>query len=155
MDERTFAALELNSLKELLSKHVQTPLGRRRAEELWPMVERAAILHGLDLTSECADYSATGERFGLGGIEDPEPALSRLQVEETSLDPQQILGLERLISVGADLHQLFRDVELRERYPRLTAVVSRYPTCAGWPEKSAARSSRGARSTTARAPSSG
>jgi DNA mismatch repair protein MutS2 len=131
MDERTFTALELNSLKELLSKHVQTPLGRRRAEELWPAADRDAILRGLDLTSECADYMAAGERFGLGGIEDPEPALSRLQIEETSLDPHQILGLERLISVGIDLHQLFKEAELRQRHPHLAEIVSPIPDLRG------------------------
>jgi DNA mismatch repair protein MutS2 len=131
MDERTFTALELNSLKELLAKHVQTPLGRRQAEELWPLTDRAAILHGLDLTSECADYLATGERFGLGGIEDPAPALSRLQIGETSLDPHQILALERLISLGVDLHQLFKDADHRQRYPRLAAVVSPIPDLRG------------------------
>ena len=127
MDERTFATLDLGALKELLARHVQTPLGRKRVEALLPSSDRAAIAIALDLTSECADYLATGERFGLGGIEDPEPALALLQIEETSLDPLQILALERLVSVGSDLHQLFKDPERRQRYPRLAAEVSRIP----------------------------
>ncbi len=127
MDERTFATLELGSLKDLLAREVQTPLGRKRVEALLPAADREAITRALDLTSECADYLAAGERFGLGGIEDPEPALARLLIEDTSLDPHQILALERLISVGVDLHQMFKDPERRQRYPRLAAEVSPIP----------------------------
>lgn len=127
MDDRTFSALELNALKELLARNVQTPMGRRRVEALLPSADAAAIARALDLTSECSDSQSAGERFGFSGIDDPEPALARLQVEETSLDPQQILLLERLISIGEDLHRLFRDPDRRARYPRLAAEASRIP----------------------------
>ena len=37
MDDRTFETLELGSLVELLARHVQTALGKRRALGLRPM----------------------------------------------------------------------------------------------------------------------
>ena len=108
MDSRTFEALELGSLTELLARHVQTPLGRKRVLELQPSTDRDEILQALGITTEAADYLKTVGGFGLGGIEDPEPALAQLTVEGTTLDPMQILLLERLINVSLGLRGLFR-----------------------------------------------
>jgi DNA mismatch repair protein MutS2 len=131
MDERTFSTLELAPLLELLAAQVQTDLGRRRALALLPSTDRAAIEAALDWTSECADYLSTGERFGLGGIEDPEPALTQLPVEGTILTALHILVLERLLSVAAGIRDVFRNPDLRERYPRLAAATARIPDLRG------------------------
>ncbi len=127
MDERTFATLELASLVELLARHAQTPLGRRRVNSLRPAVGPEEINRALDLTSECAEYLRDGERFGLSGIEDPEEAVERLQIEETSLDPQQILTIARLVSVGSELRDQFRTPETHQRFPLLARVTGRIP----------------------------
>ena len=127
MDSRTFEALELGSLTELLARHVQTPLGRKRVLELQPSTDRDEILQALGITTEAADYLKTGSGFGLGGIEDPEPALAQLTVEGTTLDPMQILLLERLINVSLGLRGVFRPAETRERFPRLSRLADRIP----------------------------
>jgi len=93
MEEQTFVALELASLLELLAGNAQTEPGRRKALALRPSADRAAIQIALDFTSECADYLSADERFGLSGIEDPEPALQQLHVEGTVLSSLHILML--------------------------------------------------------------
>jgi DNA mismatch repair protein MutS2 len=125
MDDRTLATLEIDALLALVARHVQTPLGRDRAANLRPSTDRNEIEQRLNLTSECAEYLRSGERFGLSGIENPDPALAKLQVEGTSLDPRQILVLERLIAVGVDLRELFRDQEQRARFPHLAHLAAR------------------------------
>jgi DNA mismatch repair protein MutS2 len=127
MDDRTFKTLELDALIALLARHVQTPLGRKRALALVPMTDRVAINHALDLTTECVDYFTTGGAFGLGDISDPESSLNQLQVAGTSLDPHQILALQSLVTVGMDLRGQFTDAELRARYPKLAAIAARIP----------------------------
>jgi DNA mismatch repair protein MutS2 len=127
MDSRTFEALELGSLIELLARHVQTPLGRKRVLELQPSTDREQILDSLEITTEAAEYLKTGGGFGLGGIEDPEPALAQLAVEGTSLDPMQVLLLERLISVGLGLRAVFRPAETRAQFPRLSRLADGIP----------------------------
>jgi DNA mismatch repair protein MutS2 len=127
MDDRTFEALELKSLLGILAGHVQTPLGRQLVDLLRPSVDRGRVEQLLNLTSECADYLKSGERFGLAGIEDPDPALAKLQVEGTSLDPHEILVLERLIAAGVDFRDLFRDQEARARYPQLSGRAAGIP----------------------------
>src|SRR5512135_3280024 len=111
MDGRTFEALELESLVELLARHVQTPLGRTRVLELQPSTDRDQILEAQGITTEAAEYLRTGGGFGLGGIEDPEPALAELAVEGTALDPMQVLLLGRLISVSLGLRGVFRPAD--------------------------------------------
>jgi DNA mismatch repair protein MutS2 len=127
MDDRTFKTLDLEALVALLARHVQTPLGRKRALALLPSTDREQIIIDLDRTTECANYLATGGSFGLSDIEDPEEALSELHVAGTSLEPLQILALQRLISAGMDAREQFSDPEFKVRYPQLTSIALRMP----------------------------
>jgi DNA mismatch repair protein MutS2 len=127
MDERAYRTLELESLLALLARHVQTPLGRRRALALLPMTDTARINQALDLTTEGADYLATGGAFGLGDIADPSASMAELRVQGTSLDPQQILALQALIASGMDLRGQFSEANTRARYPHLASIAARVP----------------------------
>jgi DNA mismatch repair protein MutS2 len=127
MDQRSFEALELDSLIDMLARHVQTPLGKRRALALRPSTDKKEILHALDMTTECVNYLAKGERVSLGGITDPEPSLAKLQVEGVRLEPLQIVELERLISAGIDLRERFKDPAEREQFPNLSSIAAQIP----------------------------
>jgi len=127
MDQHTFDTLELQALLDLLARHVSTPLGRARALNLRPSKDRSAIERALSLTTECVRYLEAGQRFGLSGIEDPDPSLARLQVEGTILEPRQVLELERLVAVGMGLRELFRSPEERGQFPGLAAITSHIP----------------------------
>jgi DNA mismatch repair protein MutS2 len=127
MDQRTFDTLELHALLDLLARHVSTPLGRTRALNLRPSKDRRAIEVALNLTTECERLIETGHKFGLSGIEDPGSILDRLRVEGTSLEPRQVLELERLVAVGMGLRGLFRSPEEREQFPGLAAIIAMIP----------------------------
>src|SRR5687768_1946576 len=122
MDERTFRTLELDRLTELLAPHSQSPLGRKLALQLLPSTSRAEIDRALDRTTECADYLSGGSGFGLSGLEDPEAAMTRLQIEDASLEPGQILVIERVIGAGMGLRTSFVDSKTRSRFPELSAL---------------------------------
>jgi DNA mismatch repair protein MutS2 len=127
MDERTFKTLDLEALVSLLARHVQTPLGRKRVMALSPSTDREQINGQLDRTTECAGYLSTGGAFGLSDVADPEDSLAELQVVGTSLEPLQILALQRLIGAGMDVRAQFSDVEVKSRYPQLSAIAARVP----------------------------
>lgn len=127
MDERTLKTLDFESLIGLLSRHVQTPLGRKKVMALVPSTDREHINAELARTTECVDYLNTGGSFGLSDVSDPETSLSELKVEGTSLDPFQILELQRVVSVGMDLRSQFGDQEIRGRYPEMSAIAGRIP----------------------------
>lgn len=126
MDERTVETLELQSLIGLAARHVQTAPGRVRMLDLRPLTDRREIIRQLEITSECVEFLNTRGRFGLAGVEDPEPIIAQLHIEGTSLEPRQILSIERLLFVGKGLKELIRGAE-SGRFPHLTAFASNIP----------------------------
>ncbi|HKA21050.1 MAG TPA: Smr/MutS family protein [Blastocatellia bacterium] len=127
MDDRTFKTLDLEALVALLARHVQTPLGRKRALSLLPSTDRDQITIDLDRTTECANYLVTGGTFGLSDVDDPEGPLAELHVAGTSLEPLQILALQRLVAAGMDVREQFSDPDVKGRYPQLTSIALKMP----------------------------
>jgi DNA mismatch repair protein MutS2 len=127
MDDRTLETLELRTLIELAARHVQTAPGRVRMMSLRPMTSHSEILRELELTSECVNFLNTRGKFGLSGIEDPEPIVTQLHVEGTSLEPRQILALERLLLAGKEVRDLIRTTETSDLFPHLLRLASRIP----------------------------
>ena len=127
MDDRTFETLELKALIELAARHVQTAPGRVRMLSLRPSNSPPEILKGLEITSECVSFLNTRGKFGLSGIDDPQPIVSQLHIEGTSLEPRQILALERLLSVGKDVRDLIRATESTGLFPHLVSIAARIP----------------------------
>jgi DNA mismatch repair protein MutS2 len=127
MDDRTFETLELKALIELAARHVQTAPGRTRMLSLRPSTSGIQIRKELELTSECVSYLNTRGRFGLSGIEDPGPIVAQLQIEGTSLDPRQILALERLLFVSRELKDLIKSAEPSGLFPHLSRMAAGIP----------------------------
>ncbi len=127
MDERTFDTLELQSFIELASRHLQTAPGRRRLLSLRPSTSRPEILRELEITNECVAYLSAQGRFGLAGIEDPDPVLEQLHVAGTSLEPKEILVLERLLFVSKELKQAIKSTESSGQFPHLFDIADGVP----------------------------
>jgi DNA mismatch repair protein MutS2 len=127
MDDRTLSTLEFGSLVGLLCRHIRTPQGGGLAETIAPSVDPDWIRNELALTTECVTYYAAGGIFSLSDIEDTGNSISELQLIGSSLEPRQILGLERLIAVGVDLRGQLRPPEAPASFPRLYAITSRLP----------------------------
>jgi len=127
MNNSTLNTLEYQSLVDLLLRHVQTPQGRVLVEKARPTGDLDQIKHELALTTECVNYFTAGGVFAFSGIEDTGPSISELQVTGSSLDPQQILRLERLIAVGVDLRGQLRSTEASASFPNLYRITTRLP----------------------------
>jgi DNA mismatch repair protein MutS2 len=127
MDDRTFETLELRPLIELAARHVHTAPGRAGMLSLRPLTSRSEILTQLELTGECVNFLNTRGRFGLSGVEDPEPIVAQLHVEGTSLEPRQILALERLLLVNRDVRNLIRGAEPEGIFPHLSRMAAQIP----------------------------
>ncbi|HSE96635.1 MAG TPA: endonuclease MutS2, partial [Blastocatellia bacterium] len=127
MDERTFETLDLASLVNILARHVQTALGRKRVLALPPTGDRASIVRELDRTTECTGYLKTGGSFGLGDLSDPAESLAKLQIIGTALEPLEILSLQSLLSAGMSLRSQFAEPEMRQRYPELYSITRSIP----------------------------
>jgi DNA mismatch repair protein MutS2 len=127
MDSRTLDTLELKALVDLAARHVHTAPGRVRMMRLHPLTSHSEIRAALELTSECVTFLNTRGRFGLSGMEDPEPIVEQLHIEGTSLEPRQILALERLLLVARDVRDLIRSAETTGLFPHLLRMASRIP----------------------------
>jgi DNA mismatch repair protein MutS2 len=127
MDDRTFETLELNAMIALAARHVQTPPGRSRMLNLRPSTSRSEIIAELEITGECITYLNRKGRFGLSGVEDPEPILGQLHIEGASLEPRQILALERLLFISKELRDSIRSTETGGLFPHLLRISSRIP----------------------------
>jgi DNA mismatch repair protein MutS2 len=127
MDERTLETLEFRMLIEMAARHVQTPPGRLRMQSLRPSACRPDILRDLDLTRECVSFLDAHGRFGLGGIDDAAPLLAKLRVEGTTLEPRQILSLERLLLAAGELKRQIQGAADARQYPHLQRIASGIP----------------------------
>ena len=127
MDERTFETLELIELIELAARHVQTAPGKQRMRSLRPSAVRSEILRELEITGECVAYLSARGRFGLSGIGELDPIIAQLHIEATSLEPRQILAVERLLFVGKELRESIRSAESAGQFPHLQRIASAIP----------------------------
>ncbi|MFH1575055.1 MAG: endonuclease MutS2, partial [Acidobacteriota bacterium] len=127
LDHSTTQALEFDGVRRLLSDHARTPMGRERAAVLEPQSDPDRVEAALALTADCRGYASEGHRISLAAVGDPSGALSLLAVEGTSLDPQQILGLECLAAAAREFGERFREAEARAQYPSLAGLAARVP----------------------------
>jgi DNA mismatch repair protein MutS2 len=127
MNERALDTLELKPFLVLAARHVQTESGRLHLQKLHPSVSPSDIMRELDITSECVDFMSANGKFGLAGIEDPAPAVERLRVEGTALEPKQILKLEKLLESSQRLKNSIKNAEPAESYPILRQIASGIP----------------------------
>ena len=125
MQAETLEALEFDALREHLAGRAQSPLGRARALALAPSTDVAAIRAEVARTSEAVRYIVERGRFGLGGLEDPEPLVDRLRIGGIRLEASELLDVARYIEVGLELRDAF--AEARDEFPLLAAVATALP----------------------------
>jgi DNA mismatch repair protein MutS2 len=94
---------------------------------LRPSTSRSEILKELEITSECVAYLNTRGRFGLSGIEDPEPMVAQLHIAGTTLEPRQILALERMLLISKELKDSIRSAESAGIFPHLLQIGAGIP----------------------------
>ncbi|MEJ2111652.1 MAG: Smr/MutS family protein [Acidobacteriota bacterium] len=127
MNTRTLETLELKNFLELAARHVHTAPGRRRVLEIVPCISRAQIIQELEITRECIDFITLNGKFGLSGMDDPYPIMDHLHIDGTSLEPKQILSLEKLLSTSRQLRNWILQSEPKDAYPHLKRIVEEIP----------------------------
>ncbi|MBI4470393.1 MAG: endonuclease MutS2 [Acidobacteria bacterium] len=125
MDTFSFQELEFPAVKQLLAARTQTPHGRALAAALAPLLDREAILAEQRLTRDAVRYHREHQGFGLGGLEDLGPTLELLRIENTRLEPKQMLQIAQWIDTAQNLRLMVSD--LVEAVPDLAAISRRIP----------------------------
>src|SRR5690348_2010747 len=118
--------LEYEPLRQLVGRHLYSPLGRRELEKLEPLTDLGRLQADLAEAGEAIGYlrlavrpqpAARGAaiRVDFSGLPDLEASAQKLRIEGASLDPKEIFDVLLLLDRAADAKSV------------LTAAVERFP----------------------------
>jgi DNA mismatch repair protein MutS2 len=124
----SFDVLEYESLRQLLTRYVSSPAGRRELDKVQPYGDRERLADDLAETAEAIEYLRTAARpqpashgaairIDFSGLPDLDAAAHKLHIEGASLDPREIYDLFVLLDRSADAKSVLTAAE--QRFPRL------------------------------------
>jgi len=130
MNRSAFDLLEFESLRQLLGRFVQSPLGRAELDLAVPSADRAALEETLADVRETVGYvrlsmepqqAARGAaiRVRFDSIPDVAAGSRLIAVEGAVLESKQILEMTRLLERAADIRGIL--LSAAEKFPRLGA----------------------------------
>lgn len=122
MDEFSLKVLEFDHLRNILKTYAVSPLGRRRCETLRPTADPSAVQSRFAHVSEMKTVLETGEDLPIHGLKDTGPILDRLDVEGTTLTPQELIDLCRQIELTRGVKRFLERLD-EKRFPRLRQIA--------------------------------
>ena len=121
--------LEFSRLREILRGYATCAPGRRALDALAFTEAREALEAAFEVIREAAVWLRSGHELGFGGLEDPEPWLSRLAVRVNVLAPGELLDAASLADVVGDVKSTLKHEA--EKFPRLARSAAALPDL-GW-----------------------
>lgn len=125
MNEQAFGVLEYDSLRALVRRGAQTPMGRARADALAPMNDLGAVRQSVQTVSECLELRRRGAGWSFSELTDPSESIARLKIEGALLDPLALLELARLCDQAGEARARIQSE--REAAPALWESVAALP----------------------------
>jgi len=130
MNQASLELLEFESLRQLLGRFVQSPLGRAELERVEPVTDRAFLESTLADVREALEYirlsmepqpavRGAAIRVRFDSVPDVAAATHMVGVEGAVLEPRQILEMTQLLERSADIRGVL--LSASERFPRLGA----------------------------------
>ncbi|HPQ17315.1 MAG TPA: endonuclease MutS2, partial [Bryobacteraceae bacterium] len=122
--------LEFDRLKELLGRHIASPLGRAELEKVEPVNDRARAEQMLAEAAEAVQYLETASRpqpasrgaavrIRFGGFPEVGEAVRKLRIEGASLEAKEIFELTGVLDRASDVRSLL--LAAAGRFPKLGA----------------------------------
>jgi len=93
MDDRSLKLLEFYHLLDILKEYSISPLGRKRCEALRPSQDLPLIQSRLVEVMELKKIFEMEGDIPLGGLKDIEEILSKLEIEGSILEVEELLDL--------------------------------------------------------------
>ena len=133
MQNSSAELLEFESLRTLLGRYVQSPLGRSVLEQVQPSADRGTLESVLADTAEALEYfrsartpqpAARGSsiRIRLDSVPDVAPSIAVLHIEGSGLEAKQIYELIQFLEQAGEVRSLL--TAAWERFPRLGAKAA-------------------------------
>ncbi|MGE5569051.1 MAG: endonuclease MutS2 [Rhodospirillales bacterium] len=122
--------LEFDRLKELLGRHIASPLGQAELEKIEPVNDRARAEQMLAEAAEAVQYLETASRpqpasrgaavrIRFGALPDVGEAVRKLRIEGASLEAKEIFELTSVLDRASDIRSLL--LAVAPRFPKLGA----------------------------------
>jgi len=99
-------SLEYQSLKRILVRFTDSPLGAQLAERLAPISNRIEIQKQFELAAECLQLTNEGRQLRFLGLVDPASLCTKLRVEGVALTPKEILQILTLLICSESVKKL-------------------------------------------------
>ena len=97
MNDTTFAALGYQNLLDLISRYANTPMGRRRLQNLRPHRERRRLETDLRTVAETIFLNEEKQiSWTFAELDDPANAIAILRIRNATLEPHTLLEITRL-----------------------------------------------------------
>lgn len=104
MNERTLRTIEFNVIKDMLSKHAQSSLGKEIINELMPVCDQHAVQERLKETTEGQMAILRRGNPPLGGISDIRTSLKKAELGSI-LGPGELLHISDILRASRSLKQ--------------------------------------------------
>jgi DNA mismatch repair protein MutS2 len=91
-------SLEYQSLKRILVRFTDSPLGAQLVEQLAPISHRLEIQKQFELAEECLQLLKEGRQLRFLGLVDASPVCEKLRIEATTLSPKEILQILEVLT---------------------------------------------------------
>lgn len=128
MNERAYAVLEFDSIREALAKFAESEPGKAQALALVASSDATSVIEDLEATSEARRLYDESETVSLAGLPDVEPALDLLQVEGRVLGVDDLVGIAMFAATAnrARKHLVQRN-QRNDDTPRLAELAGNIP----------------------------
>ena len=98
--------LEFDSLRDLLSAYVSSPLGRDLIAHLAPSTDRGWIENQQQLTSEIREFRRVGGRFDFSGLLDITPLVEKSRIAGAALETTDIRDVVLVVDRAAEWREI-------------------------------------------------
>lgn len=122
MDEHTLKVLEFDKVREMLSKHCLSEMGKELALSIFPTKDKEIAEKEIRQTTELKEMLTFEETFPLSSMQDIRHSLRKAETEGTYLDPRELLSLAEILTISKSLIEFFKNK--REKYVHISALVA-------------------------------
>ena len=122
MDEHTLKVLEFDKIREILSKHCLSEMGRELASLIFPTKDKEIAEKEIRQTTELKEILLYEEKFPLSSMEDIRGSLKKAKTEGACLEPKELLNISQILNISKSLIKFFKNKE--DKYPHVSALIS-------------------------------
>ena len=122
MDEHTLKVLEFDKIREVLSKHCFSEMGRELAISIFPTKDKEIAEKEIRQTTELKEILLYEEKFPLSSMEDIRASLKKAEKEGADLEPKELLNIARILGISISLIKFFKNK--KEKYPHIFVLIS-------------------------------